>query len=250
MKQIFARDFRTEILELDVIFKNSLLPWWEDLSEYIKQLEDDTTWNMLPLVVLGIYRFNGLDRQISIAMANIFKTLYLANSIHALVKDDKEGQEHNQQLQFSILLGDYIFGRMLKLLVQAQADHLVGIFAHMMAEINEGMVLQHKYQIEHLEALKRTRGPLYMRAFETAAQLTGMDAENQERYRQMGLALGMSIELLAFDNLHQQMHNYMHETEQIFKEIKLQSNTSNSTLEKVITKLHGLLCNIDGFAVV
>lgn len=250
MKQIFARDFRTEILELDVVFKNSLLPWWEDISEYVKKLDDDITWNMLPLVVLGIYRFNGLDRQISIAMANIFKTLYLANSIHALVKDDNEGQEHNQKLQFSILLGDYIFGRMLKLLVEAKADHLVGVFAHMMAEINEGMVLQHKYNIDHLEVVEKTRGPLYMRAFETAAQLSGSNEENQERYRQMGLALGMSIELLAFDFLNQELHDYVHRTEQIFKVIKQQKNSSNSTLEKVISKLHGLLYNINGFAVV
>ncbi|MDD2619499.1 MAG: hypothetical protein PHC92_02345 [Syntrophomonadaceae bacterium] len=250
MKYIFARDFRTEILELDVVFKNSLLPWWEDISGYIRRFENDTTWNMLPLVVLGVYKFNGLDRQISIAMANIFKTLYLANSIHALVKDDKEGQEYNRELQFSILIGDYISGRMLKLLVEAHADSLVGIFADMMAEISEGMVLQHKYSITNIETVEKTRGPLYARAFETAAYLAGFEKGNQVKYRQMGLALGMSMELLAYDSLHKEVHNYIHETEQIFKVIKQQNNTSNSTLEKVMTKLHGLLCNIDESAVV
>ncbi|MDD2510432.1 MAG: polyprenyl synthetase family protein [Syntrophomonas sp.] len=250
-KYSFARELRTELIDVDKVFKQNLLPWWDDIYSYIKLLDDDLTWNQLPPLVYIVYQYLGLDRSISISMTNIFKTLYLANSIHGRVTDDEEGQKYDRELQFSILIGDYMFGRMLKLLVEAGADKLVGHFAGMMAEINEGRVMEWKLQADHKDVLLKTRGSLYATAFETAAQLSGMSGMLLQNCRQLGLNLGMSIELMSCDIAREEVLVYIHEAERNFKIINQQhQRRANSSMESAINEIHLLLCNIDNVAVV
>lgn len=250
IKYSFTREIRTELIDVDKVFKENLLPWWDDVYNYIKMLNEDFTWNQLPPLVYIVYRYLGLDRSISISMTNIFKTLYLANSIHFLVKDDKEGQKYDQDLQFAILIGDYMFGRMLKLLVEAGADKLVGLFAVMMAEINEGRVMERKLQADNKEVLQKTRGSMYATAFETAGQLSGMKGILLENCRQLGLNLGMSIELMNCDISREEVLLYIHEAERNYKILNQYQRMVNSNLEAVINEVHSLLCNIDKVAVV
>ncbi|MEN6350480.1 MAG: hypothetical protein ABFD08_13930 [Syntrophomonas sp.] len=250
MNLALSREFKNDLHDLDIVFKESLLPWWDDINGYIKELENDVTWTTLPLMTMGVYSFLGLDRKISVSMANIFRTLFFANYIHALVKDDNEGQEYNRELQFSILIGDYIFGRMLKLLVEAEADSLVGIFAEMMGEINEGMILKHKYGADCRQVLSKTRAPLYARAFETAARLASLGGELENIYRQLGFALGMCIELPPYESRAAEIQNYIHEGEKIFSQLQQKNGAKNNSLGKMIAELHCLFCSVDEFAVV
>ncbi len=193
---IFTRELQADLQDVNACFHQSLLPWWEELSVYIDGLEQDVTFRSLPAVVIAGYRALGIGRQQTIAMANLFKTIYFANYIHSLIKDEEEGQQCDRWLQFSILIGDYIFGRILKLLLEAKADELLDDFSRLMCQINEGLVVQHKMNDNTEVVIEMTRSPLYATAFRTAAKLSKMENPLIEKYEELGHNLGMAIELI------------------------------------------------------
>lgn len=250
MNDVFTREYQSELHDVDEIFKNGLMPWWDDVCDYLCRLEKDYTWENLPGLVLCIYRYLGLNTKISILMADIFKTVYFANTIHTFIADDEEGQEHNQELQFNILIGDYAFGRILKLLVEAKAVKMLKDFSDMMSEINEGLVLKHKLNAGQHQTIRKTKAPLYATAFFTAAKLSGVDEASHDLYRHMGYNLGMAIELMGNPRLRAEAQVYVHKSEEIFEEINKRNNILNSTLERVIKGLHDILCTKDEIAVV
>ena len=250
MNLLFTRDLKTELADLEQVFKHSLLPWWDNIDNYVEDLKNDLTWMILPPVVMSIYQYAGHSRQLSIAMSNIFRNCYLAHRIHGLVKDDEEGQQYNQDLQFNILIGDYISGRVLKALVETKTDHLLSDFAEMIADVNQGMVIKHKLDSSFSKIIETTRVPFYATAFLTAAKLAGYDAEFCKFYRQMGYHFGMSVELGQDSISHQQAQSHVHQCEKLFLKINKHSNSSNSSLEKAIRELHSQFCGLEEFAVV
>lgn len=241
MKNTLGRELRAELIEVDQVFKEKLLPCWGEINRYIKILEDDPTWHQLPPLIYMAYKSLGLDRKISVSMTNIFKTIYLANSIHSLIKDDEEGQKHDQELQFSILIGDYIFGRMLKLLVEAGADNLVGHFAIMMAEINEGQIMKWKLGVGQREVLRKTHGSIYATAFETAGCLSGMSDIFLGNYRQLGLNLGMAMELINCNILRQEALVHIHQAKGNYKVLNQHRLIENNNWGLVINEICLLL---------
>ena len=250
MNLLFTRELKKELADLEQVFKYSLLPWWDSIDDYVKALENDLTWVILPPVVMSIYTFTGHNRQLAIIISNIFRNCYLAHRIHDLVKDDEEGQQHNQELQFNILIGDYIFGNVLKALVDIKADRLVGFFAEMIAEVNQGLLIKHKLNGNYEEVVEKTRAPYYATAFLIAARLAGYDDKTCQSYRQMGYHFAMSIELgqdPAYCSLAQ---THVHECEKIFISLNKHSNSANSSLEKAIKEVHNHLCGMEESAVV
>jgi hypothetical protein len=250
MNLLFTRDLKTELADLEQVFKHSLLPWWDNIDNYVESLKNDLTWMILPPVVMSIYQFTGHSRQLSVSMSSIFRNCYLAHRIHGLVKDDEEGQQYDQDLQFNILLGDYISGQVLKALVETETDHLLNDFAEMIAEVNQGMVIKHKLNGSFSKIIETTRVPFYATAFLTAAKLAGYDTECCQSYRQMGYHFGMSIELGQDPVSHQQAQSHVHKCERIFVKINNRNNSSNSNLEKAIRELHSHFCGLEEFAVV
>lgn len=250
MNLIFTRDLKTELADLEQVFKHSLLPWWDNIDNYVNRLKNDLTWTILPPVVMSIYKYTGHNRQLSIAMSNIFRNCYLAHRIHALIKDDEEGQQHDQELQFNILIGDYLFGYVLKALVDTRADSQVNDFSKMIADVNQGMLVKHKLNGSCAEVTEKTRAPFYATAFLTAAQLAGYDSEICRSYHQMGFHFGMSVEMGQDPALKQQAQFHVHECEKLFLKINKRNNISNSNLEKAIKDLHSLFCDMGEFAVV
>ena len=132
------------MLEIENIFNESLQPFNADIEDFTDYLQADPLWKNIQEFVLMTYEYFGLDRDLAIKIAVIFKMAYLANYIHESVKDDEEGQIYNQKLQFTILIGDYLFGKIMSLLLEAGGDELVSIFADMLAEINEGLIIKYK----------------------------------------------------------------------------------------------------------
>jgi hypothetical protein len=250
MNLLFTRELKKELADLEQVFKCSLLPWWDSIDDYVKALENDLTWVVLPPVVMSIYTYTGHNRQLAIIMSNIFRNCYLAHRIHDLVKDDEEGQQHNQELQFNILIGDYISGHVLKALVDLQADRLVSFFAEMITEINQGLLIKHKLNGTYVEVVEKTRVPYYTTAFLTAARLAGFDDEICQSYCQMGYHFAMALEL-GQDSAYSHMGQaHIHECEKIFAGLNKRSNSTNSNLEKAIKELHNHFCSIEQSAVV
>ncbi len=250
MKLTLTRDLKTELIEVDKTFINNLLPWCNGVYGYLNELGSDITWNILPALVLSIYKYLGINRQLSISMANIFKMFYFAQSIHGLIKDDKEGQKHNQQLQFNILIGDYIYGCVLKLLLEVNADKFLSIFSEMIGEINEGMVIQYKLRANDFNILEKTKAPFYSTAFLTAAEFSGIKHEKKDLYRQLGHNLGMSIEMLNCGSFKRDVQVYINESERLFQHLNQENNVVNSSLEKVVKELQWISCSMDEVAII
>jgi len=192
---------QAELNSVNELFIDSLKPWWDDLQGYVPPLAGEMSYRAVPALVINAYHFLGLSRELGIKMANMFKTIYFATRIHEMIGDDEEGQEHTQELQFTILIGDYIFGRVLKLLLDTNTEQLLDMFAAMICEINEGLIVKYKSVGSLEEILAVTRAPFYSYAFRGAAQLKGFGAEEGAAYGNLGHNLGMAVELLAAGQL-------------------------------------------------
>lgn len=188
---------QAELNSLNEVFIDSLKPWWDELQVYIPPMAGEMSYHAIPALVINAYDYLGLSRELGIKMANMFKTIYFATRIHEMIGDDEEGQEHTQELQFTILIGDYIFGRVLKLLLETHTEQLLDMFAAMICEINEGLILKYKSVQSLKEILTVTRAPFYSYAFRGAAQLKGLESKDGEAYGTLGYNLGMAVELLA-----------------------------------------------------
>lgn len=245
MEFSFARDIRNQRNEVESRFKSGMLRTWPDLSPWLIRMEGDATWEHLPTMTLIFYQHLGVESPLASAMAGIFKNLYFAQSIHSGVKDDEEGQEYNQELQFSILIGDYIYGYVLKLLLDHQVVHLLPTFADMIADINEGLVRKHRLASDPITALQETKAPLYAAAFQTAAELS--EKREADIYSKLGRDLGMAIELLHL-GLNSKAHHYIHTSFEILSNyIK---HPSGGILEKAVHEMYDRSCARDRAAVI
>jgi hypothetical protein len=209
MEFIFTRETKAALLDVDDLFKSSLSPWWDEIDIYVRKMDGDLSFQLLPAMVISAYGFLGLENKLSIQMANLYKTIDFANKIHVMVKDEEEGQEHNQELQFTILIGDYIFGKVFSLLLETRADKLLDSFAAMICEINEGLIVEYKLGGKLQEVLARTRAPLYKNAFRSAAQLAELAPEITGMYGDLGHNLGMALELMYVHGQKQDAGDYI-----------------------------------------
>lgn len=250
MNLAIPMEIKGELAEVEKMFRDNFSPWWNYMNIYIDSLQDDLTWNIMPVVVLSVNKYFSLDRRVSIALATVFKSVYFSNHVHLLIKDDEEGQIHDNNLQFAILTGDYIYGTILKTLVRAGASNLLGAFSDLISELNEGMVLKYKLAASPVAVMAKTRAPFYANAFLFAASLSGQTAENQEAYRQLGYNLGMSLELLGMSNQLQEARKYVHNTEILIKRCNDFTARPNAFLESVISKLYLIIGRVQKVAVV
>jgi len=246
----FIRELDNELSDIDVGLRQQLLPWWNDLLPYIDGLKNDFTWNALPPVVLAAYKLVGLDRSLGLAMANVFKTIHLANCIYCSVRDEGEGQIHDQELQFSILIADYLSGNVIKQLVSAKTSHLLKHLSDMFANINEGLIWQHKLGVSPHEIVIKTRAPLYTTAFRTAAELAGMDEKDKLLYTSLGFNYGMALELMHECRYYNDAEAYYNESRHLFQRLNLSSATVNVPLEKVLIEMHLYSCDVQKAAVI
>lgn len=234
-----TREFQSEKDELERVFQSTLGPWWNSAHVYYDEIKQDTTWNVLPGVIYFAYYLLGCENNF-INYANIFRTAYFAHYIHTNIKDAAEGQVHNQEMQFGILIGDYFFGRLLKLLVEAENREILIPFAEMICSMNEGVIIKHTQNVEYEYVIEKTRAIIYATAFLSAAIVAGKDDKFKELYRRLGFNIGMMIELS--DDLTQQNRiiNYLYAAETILKQIGEKNRRSNLA-ENIINEVKNLL---------
>ncbi len=195
------RDITQDLKEVDRMVRVRLSPWWKRIQSHVAQAAAEPTWEHLPAAVLAIYRYLGQQPGYSLNMAAVFKMTHLASVIHESVGDDEEGQAYNQDMQFSILIGDYIFGSILKMLVEMDADHLLEVFADTIGQMNEGLVMKYRMNSAPEQVVARTRASLYQAAFTTAARLRGVSNDAIIWYAKFGFHVGMALEGHAPSNL-------------------------------------------------
>ncbi len=241
---VFEFSRHDELQELDVLFKKSISPWSEEIEVYLELIKGDHTWRTLAAIVFNIYRGIGLNKDLSLSMANIYKILYLSVFIHELIHDDEEGQEYNQLMQFSILIGDYMFGRIMALLLEAEADMLLPLFADTICEINQGMVGRYKLKGSWSDYISSTRASLYKSAFATAACYAGKSEEEQISFQEAGYNLGKAVEFINHDDLREEVLTCLETSASILKA------ESHSVMDlymgPIYQEIQGLLPSLSG----
>ncbi|MGI6453436.1 MAG: hypothetical protein ACOX0E_08245 [Syntrophomonadaceae bacterium] len=250
MNSNFARDFAGELKEMDRLFAKTFSPWLEKIDYYVQNLQNDLNWIIMPRTLLSIFDYLNVEKDMAVHMTVIFRSAYLGTEIHALVKDDEEGQVFNPELQFNILFGDHIFGHLLKLLLNAGAEKYLSLLAEMICRINEGMLYKYKLGAGHKVALQKTTAPFYSTAFLMAARLKEVDNDQEELVKALGYNMGMSIGLLNYacgfsknqafiDCTHclADSHYYLNKSKELLGVLALKRGKSCSRLENLIADL-------------
>jgi len=230
MDFIFTGEMKADLQEVDNIFRKSLLPWWDEISVYMPGANEDPGFKLLPAMVINAYKYLGIDKNLAIQMANLFKIIHFASKIHVLIKDDEEGQKHNQELQFTILIGDYIFGKVLRLLLETHADRLLDMFATMICDLNEGLIVEYKLNAGLSEVLARTRGPLYHKAFLSAAHMAGWAEDSVEIYGDLGYNLCMALELIYIYAQNATGKEYLDKAQKISEQMNIKEKSALDSL--------------------
>lgn len=245
MKQyMMSGDLKSELQKVDEKFRGTVSLWQEDIKPYISGLENDPLWHIIPAFVLSACKYTGVERDLSISIANIFRTIYMANHIHEQIKDEEESQEYNQQMRLAILLGDYMFGKILKLLLNENAAHLVDIFAGLICKLNEGLTVKYKMNNDLMHNLKHIYAPFFKAAFLSASRLAGNNDDKEKAYGDLGYNLGLAI---CFSILNEPAHYmakiqyHIDESIRILIEIYPENRVTSNYIYKLISEMYEVL---------
>ncbi|MEQ8176070.1 MAG: hypothetical protein ABRQ26_13500 [Syntrophomonadaceae bacterium] len=249
MKWGFTRGMQEELLQVEANFKTCLSPWWKEVENYFEQLKDDDTFVMLPALTLSVYRHMGHDLPTSVTLATISKIIYFSNSIHEHIKDDEEGQKPDQDLQFSILIGDYMLGQVLNILVDEQLDILLPMFSSLMAEVNQGLIEKYKMNLDWQEGIEKSRMPIYRIVFASAARLAQAGIKEEERLGSLGYHAGMMVELCKEANCYETARNHAQQAEKIFVMGKC-DNVYGDYLYNIVRGFNEVLCTAEQAAAI
>lgn len=247
----FSWELKKDVFEIESIFNESLHSFRGEIEDFTEYLETDPLWKNIQEFVLVTYEYFGLERNLAIKIAVIFKMAYLANYIHESVKDDEEGQPYNQKLQFTILIGDYLFGKIMSLLLEAGGDMLVKSFANMLAEINEGLIIKYKVDKYSEEVIKNTKASYYSYTFLTAARLAGINSEKDlHNINDLGTSIGMVMYLIYNKGSHEQIRKHYLQAQHLFTLVNQDMKVLNSNLEKSLKEISDFSGGLSEVAVI
>lgn len=138
----------------------------------------------------------------AIGMASIFQLVLLASEVHGRVSDEGPQAENGCHFSyyFPVLIGDYIYGKLLRRLCEIGCSQRVAQLASVICDMNAGG-LKRKELLEcgssndasTLAALKLEYGSLYLEAARVGIWLSGGDDRLEEDFGYIGFAVGMSL---------------------------------------------------------
>ncbi|MGE5455456.1 MAG: hypothetical protein ACM3O9_09690 [Methylocystaceae bacterium] len=183
-----------EITRMNWYMIESTSKWHAELAPIVQDLQTNRHWQALPYHTMALNRTLGSSIDDAARMGSIFRLFVLSDHIHALVKDDNEGQVYDSALQFHILIGDLLYGCALGLLCERGWDNLMPLIANMIVAINEGHSLAwakpvaDPFQLATLEW-----GSYYRTAFSIAGLINNLQPDMIKKLDVIGLDLGLSI---------------------------------------------------------
>jgi len=231
-----TRELKNELVLADQLFNKTLSSWFDCIDSTWFNFKDDFTFQNISALSIMAYKLNGVPQDKMMQMTNIFKMVYVNTNLHGKIVDSHEGQIYNREMKLRILLGDQILGRVLKLILEAEADHLLGHLTEMIELINEGLVLKYKMNASPEEVLKRTRGSIYASIFYSAAKLAQQNESRTALFEKLGFNLGMAMELCVRGNL--EAHGYTAKSNQILAGLSLKPSKDYAIISNLINELN------------
>lgn len=231
-----TRELKNELILADQLFNKSVSSWFDYIDSSWFNFKDDFTFQNISALSIIAYKLNGITHDKMMKMTNIFKMVYVNNNLHGMIVDNHEGQIYNQEMKLKILLGDQILGRVLKLILEAEAEHLLGHFTKMIELINEGLVLEFKMNGSLEEVLKKTKGSVYASIFYSAAKLAEQNEYRTALFEKLGFNLGMAMELCRRGDL--EAHRYTAKSKQILASLSFKPSKDYAIISNLINELN------------
>lgn len=185
------------------------------LSDYLPLEMNSFPYYVLPaLVLIGTLWGGGKDERIrklavrasfsprALGLASIFQLVYLAAEVHDRVDElrEKITIKGESGPYFSVLAGDYLYGRLLQRLCEIECSDRVVPLAQVICAMNDAGIKRKELRQagqtgEALmqEVLEKEFGALFAEAGKTGAWLSGGSASEEEMIGQIGWCLGLAV---------------------------------------------------------
>ncbi|MBQ27033.1 MAG: hypothetical protein CMH81_02645 [Nitrospiraceae bacterium] len=193
----------------DQILSNigSDVPLVREIATFVLQGEGK---RVRPLLLLLSARLCGCQGHEMHALASFVEYIHTATLLHDDVVDDagfRRGKEAAHRLwgnQSSILVGDYLYTKAVRSIVDFRIHELNSVIAESVQRMTEGEIMQislncHKSvlsQTEYIQMVERKTGALIAAACQMGAILADADASDQEALFQFGLLLGTAYQIV------------------------------------------------------
>lgn len=246
MNAAVFNEVKNEMVGVNLLMNKSLHPWREQILPYLGGLDKDPHWHMIPAITALVHRSLGIGYHRTVYISTILRMAYLANHIHDRVRDDEEGQVHDKNLQFTILIGDYLFGVLLSLLSEIDSHYLVPSLAGMMAEVNEGHVIRkvNGGGRANLEVLAREKASFYKNAFLTAAVTARLSEREKNIYQEVGHNIGMALAIEAEGLTYPAVAPYLEKVKSLWVSFLRERRNGNWNLvERLVEELMVILAD-------
>lgn len=203
--QAVADDF-TAVNELIIKQVNSHVELVEDIGHYLIQAGGKRLRPLLVLLVANSLHYKGKHHH---DLAAIIEFIHSATLLHDDVVDVSDMRRGRPTANAkwgnapSVLVGDFLYSRAFQMMVALNSMEIMGILSNTTNTISEGEVQQlinagdpKVDEQNYLQVIYKKTAALFEGACETAAVLSELEADKQEKLKQYGYDLGMAFQLV------------------------------------------------------
>ncbi|KLU58781.1 octaprenyl-diphosphate synthase [Peptococcaceae bacterium CEB3] len=191
-----ALSFREELTEVQSQLRREIRFKAADFRELVEYSPDVLEADACPAIVIAVSRACGFSAPSVVKLATIIELIFLADQVHALMKDDESLSEEGRQ--FPVLVGDYLYGRFFLDLCRDGLLPFLKPLAEAIITMSEGGIsrwLARERELsprEWLRVLEQERASLTGLAGRLSARLAGTAETVQETAACLGQALGLA----------------------------------------------------------
>lgn len=162
-----------------------------------------------PLLTLASAQLCGYDGDKHIGLAAAVEFIHTATLLHDDVVDESDlrrGRDTANAVwgnQASVLVGDFLFSRSFRLMVESESLKVLDILASASAIIAEGEVAQlttandtATTEENYLYVIRSKTAALFAAACQVGAQIAGRNADDEDALEQYGANLGIAFQLV------------------------------------------------------
>lgn len=172
------------------------------VSDFLDLQLDAIPLLVLPALVILSARSFSYNHPRVICMASMVQMMFLSSSIHNQIMDDGEESlvKTQPEPQYPALVGDLVYGKVLRLLCEANCVEMLPWLAGVICDMNDAAVarlqagktgrLNSEFKLEYL---RREYAALFGVAGRIGASLAGAEKDQIHNMTQIGMNLGMII---------------------------------------------------------
>ena len=223
--------------DLDMVQKlinNNMFIKKNHIREYVKQDASYLYNNLRPALVLLCHRLFGPITSQTVALAAVLQFIFMASQTHTKLSEDSlpendlahSPQSYRIGYQFPVLVGDYLYGRFFTSLCSAGIVRYLKDMAELICTINRNKILalsNPDLAVTDLNAyhavIRGECAELFACGACLGADLAGANSSAKNKVYQLGLNIGMALELLRRNAPSEQIDAYVEKAKHIISQL-------------------------------